>query len=42
MLEGDYGFDEAFKVFDRIDNNRNNLDAYKPMTSKNINKHMNY
>ena len=33
MLKRDYGFDEAFNIFDGIDSKFNNLNEYKPRTS---------
>ena len=41
VLKGDYGFDEAFNIFDEIDNNCSNLYAYKSIIPKNINNYYN-
>lgn len=36
MLKKDYGFDEAFNIFDAVDNKYNNFYEYKPKTSNKI------
>ena len=38
VIKRGYRFDEIFNIFDEIDNNLNNLYAYKPLVPKKINK----
>ena len=38
VLQRDCGFDKEFNIFDKIDNNCNNIHPYKALISKDINK----
>ena len=38
VLKKDYGFDEVFNIFNKIDNNHHELHKYNPRTSYMINR----